>query len=199
MTSCIPATVAAFERGIRSRQDKIEQERERFMPTPHVVAMLLAHHHAQLFPIAMMVSEALQIGWAEIVVLHDLRDRAVNAPVNIAAVMELTKTEEGRARHIQAMGRLTVEIPHGFLVTYSIEIGHPAGPCRRLTMSTARENATPPVEAVMLVARELGFVGDASASHFWLEPACLFHREQGRERIANLVQPLSMTDAPGNA
>jgi hypothetical protein len=139
----------------------------------------------------------LTLGGAQIAALHDLRERAAAAPIHMPDVMARNKTPEGLREHVAAMQALTIAIPHLYLVTFAIETGHPAGPCRHLTMSVA--NDTPTEAAAMLVARELGFVGDISAIHFWLEPACPLHRDQGRAQVANLIQPLSATHAPGKA
>jgi hypothetical protein len=136
------------------------------------------------------------VGQKQIADLHDLRDRAASAPVHLPAVMVAVQTPDGKRRHMKAMDRLTVEIPIGFLVTLSIETGHPVGTCRHMSMSTARKGAAPTQEAVMMVARELGFVGDLSSCRVWVED---LQRGNGRAKAVNVVQPVRITHAPGNA
>jgi hypothetical protein len=150
--------------------------------------------YAAMFGIAAITpsrppSTPLIMGAEHITALHDLRERAAAAPVHLPDRMERSKTPEGLREHAAAMSRLTITIPIGFLVTYSIETGHPGGgSARHLTMSTAREMPPPTVAQMKAVARELGFVGDISCANVWSERACPVHCDQGRDVTINLIQ-----------
>jgi len=169
-------------------------------PLMHVVTCIVLHAH-QVIPMVAMVGHrmVLVMDHAQTVALAALRDRAAAAPVHLPEMMERVKTLDGLRAHREAMSLLTIEIPVGFLVTFSIETGHPAGPCRHLTMSAGPGDDIPSDDLVMLVAHELGFIGGISYSHRWEEPACPVHQHQGRARAVHLVQPISITNAPANA
>lgn len=131
----------------------------------------------------------LIMGVLEVAKLHDLRMIAAARPVDMLALMEV-KTEAGKTRHIKQMTAQSVEIPGPwpFLVTFSIETGHPAGTCRHMSMSIQRKGRVPSPQAVWMVATELGFVGGYHLCSHWQEQL------QGQGVAINLVQPVSLTD-----
>lgn len=122
--------------------------------------------------------------------LASLRERAAASPVDLKARMSADRRgihPEWKRRHMDQMNAQTVMIPMGFLVTFSIESGHPAGVCRHMSMSSAAQGRTPTEAAIKMIADELGFVG--------FPEFCMVYKEelQRGERTAiavNVIQPL---------
>ena len=104
-------------------------------------------------------------------------------------VAKLLKTAEGKRQHMDQMNEQSIAIPMGFLVTFSIEAGHPVGVCRHMSMSVMREGRAPNPEAVWMVAEELGFQGGLSACHVYKED---LQRGDERAIAINVVQPLNV-------
>jgi hypothetical protein len=130
----------------------------------------------------------LWIGPEQRAALAALRELALAHPVEMRQVLELLKTRAGKAQHMRQMDKQSVEIPFGFLVTFSIELGHPAGTCRHMSMSAPNPERVPSPEGVWMVAELLGFVGDGiedGTCTVWLEDL-----KQGR--AVNLVQPVDI-------
>lgn len=126
---------------------------------------------------------AFLFGDIQVKALHHLREVAEAAPVDMPGLMERLGTPEGKSRHMDQMNFQTVEIPVDYLVTFSIEHGHPIGPCRH--MSISRPNGVPSPEEVWVCAVELGFTRSLSeCDHVWMED---LHR-RGRVRAVNVVQ-----------
>ncbi len=136
----------------------------------------------------MTVGAPLIIGPAEREALAELRSRAAASPADVLEVMETVKTAVGLEQHRKRMAKLTELIPGPwpFYVTYSIETGHPIGPCRHMSMSIARKGRSPNEHAVWMVAELLGFTGDLGHCAVWLEDI------GGGDKAVNCVQPLSM-------
>jgi hypothetical protein len=80
-------------------------------------------------------------------------------PVDMPALMKRIQTVEGKAHHMAQMTRQTVKIPFAYLVTFSIEHGHPCGPCRHMSMSVQREGRLPNETGLWMIAQEFGFWG----------------------------------------
>lgn len=119
--------------------------------------------------------------------LHDLRDLADAAPLDIQDIRTALHTAMGRRRHRKRMQRQTVAIPGApwpFFVTYSREVGHGAGACRHMSMSVAREDRVPHPAAVWLIAAELGFLGSIDDCAVWVEDL-----SRGG-RAVNVLQPV---------
>ena len=111
----------------------------------------------------------LIVGPAEQAALAALRQAAVAAPVDMPRLMALLKTREGKRRHKRQMTAQSVRIPLDFVVTFSIETGHPVGTCRHMSMSSGARGRLPTPPAIWMVATELGFVGAIEQCHCWLE------------------------------
>src|SRR4249919_1156428 len=107
-----------------------------------------------------MPASPLILGAAQKAALEVLRLHARANPIDVLAVRERVKTPAGHAAHIERMQMFTVSIPTAFVVTYSVETGHPCGTCRHLSMSSTRHGRTPTPEAVWMLAQALGFQGD---------------------------------------
>lgn len=124
-----------------------------------------------------------------------LRDKATKEPIDMAAVMPLMQSEEGRRQHIERMQHYTINLPLAYVVTYTIETGHPCGTCRHLSMSSKRMGKVPTITAVKMVCEAFGFVVGSSLDQctVWLE-------EIGAgDQAVNVVQPLDMAAPPGRA
>jgi hypothetical protein len=118
--------------------------------------------------------------------LSILRQRAALDPVDVLAVIEMLKTPAGKDELLMHMAALTIPIPTGFMVTFSIETGHPAGTCRHMSMSTPRRRRVPTPDAVWMVCAELGFVGGLGACKVWVEEL------SDDEMAVNVAQPLTV-------
>jgi hypothetical protein len=136
---------------------------------------------------------ALLIGPDQIAALHDLRDRAAAAPVNMRGLGERLSTAEGKAAHVAQMTAQSIELPVGVLVCFSIETGHPCGTARHMSMSV--KGKLPPIPVAWMIAAELGFGGaeDFSACTVWRENLA------GHGEAINAVQPLDVQSSEGNA
>lgn len=88
-----------------------------------------------------------------------LRKLAEDNPVNMVGLTERLQIPYEKEMHMAQMTAQTMMIPMAFLVTFSIEFGHPVGPCRHLSMSVQREGRIPHPAAVWMVAKEFGFWG----------------------------------------
>lgn len=125
------------------------------------------------------------LGPADCDALHELRDRAARAPVDIRDLTERISRPTGKAVHMRQMTAQTIELPFGYAVTYSVEFGHPIGTCRHMSMSSPRPDRVPRPEALWLVAVELGFVGELEQCAVWPEAL------QGHGIAVNVVQPIT--------
>ena len=132
---------------------------------------------------------ALFIGPEQKAALVALRERAAKAPVDMPSLMERIKTTRGRREHKDRMTRQTVALPVSYMVTFSIETGHPCGTCRHMSMSTATAGRVPSPEALWMVAQELGFSGELSSCSTWFEDL------EGHGRAVNVVQPVAVAVA----
>lgn len=135
----------------------------------------------------------LFVGPAEIAALTDLWQRAAADPIDMPQLLRVLENRAGKRWHKKRMTRLSVEIPVGFLVTFSIETGHPAGTCRHMSMSSPRADRVPSPEAVEMVMSHLGFSGGiAACTAVWLEDL------EGHGQAVNVVQPVAVA-GPGQA
>lgn len=137
-----------------------------------------------------MVSSAPLVITPEVrATLRRLRDFAGSRPTDMAAVMDLQKSDEGKRQHWKDMHARTVTIPGPwpFEVTFSIEANHPGGTMRHMSMSIRREGRVPHPAGLWMVAEELGFAGGLEACRIWPEEL-----SDGGTAI-NLAQPISVT------
>jgi len=136
----------------------------------------------------------LVMGQEEIAKLAELRERAARETIDMQEVAQKLNTDPAyKKRHMDRMTELSVEIPFGFLVTFSVEQNHPDGTMRHMSMSSPDATRLPTPEAVWMAAEALGFVGSLKNCAIWLEDLT-----QGR--AVNLVQPLALTipaEGPG--
>ena len=138
------------------------------------------------------MNRPLVIGPEQLAGLNELRERASAAPVDARALIARIDTPEGKAAHRAQMTAQSIGLPIGFLVTFSIEHGHPIGPCRHMSMSVEDKDRVPHPAAVWAVAELLGFAGGLHACKTW--PELL----QGHGLAINVVQPLAV-GTEGNA
>jgi hypothetical protein len=80
-------------------------------------------------------------------------------PVDMPTLVVRIKDPVGKERHMAQMNRQTVKVPLAYMVTFSIEDGHPCGRCRHLSMSVAREGRIPNPIGLWMIAKEFGFWG----------------------------------------
>lgn len=127
-----------------------------------------------------------------IVLNNEVRDQikalvelAEACPVDMPTLMKRIDTADGKKQHMAQMTRQTIRIPMEYMVTFSIEHGHPCGTCRHLSLSGA--GGLPPEEAVWVLAKELGFWG-----HLRQDCAAIWPEELLGHGIAiNIVQTLT--------
>jgi len=132
-----------------------------------------------------MTGTPLLVGPIEKLALADLAKLAAAHPVDMKGLTKRIESQEGKARHMAQMTAQTVHIPVAYLVTFSIETGHPAASqCRHMSMSVARAGRVPLPQAVWMVAEELGFTGSLQACTVWVEDL------QGHGKAINVVQPV---------
>lgn len=137
-----------------------------------------------------MSQNPLIIGEAQRAAFCELRDRAAADPLDVREVLELIKTPEGKRRHMERMANFTIDVPMAYAVTFTIEIGHPAGPCRHMSMSSHRRGKTPTPEAVWMIAEEFGFIGGLRQCSVWPEDI------GAGDKAVNVVQPLAVQEPP---
>lgn len=135
----------------------------------------------------------LILGPAELAELAALRDLAARHPVDMKVLMEALKHRAGKAAHKHQMTSQSVPLPTDYLVTFSIETGHPVGACRHMSMSVGKKGRLPNPHAMWMVAEQLGFIGGLEACMHWLETL------EGHGEAVNLVQPLSTVPAHHDA
>lgn len=118
--------------------------------------------------------------------LKSLREVAVENAVHMPTLMQRLDTFDGKHRHMAQLIVQSIDVPVGYTVTFSIELEHPCGNCRHMSMSTPSEDHAPHEYALWMVAKELGFWGAITDCVSWFEPL------DGRPGIAvNLVQPIN--------
>jgi len=107
-------------------------------------------------------------------------------PVDVIALQERIKVPASKEQHRAQMTRQTITLPLAFMVTFSIEDGHPCGRCRHMSMSVQREGRVPSPAGVWMVAQEFGFWGEGfkDCVGVWQEML------QGHGIAINVVQPV---------
>ena len=137
----------------------------------------------------------LIIGATQKAQLNALRDLASANPVDMLRVREAIKTVDGKAKHMAQMDDQSIDLPVAYAVTFSIETGHPVGPCRHMSLSSRIKNRTPIPAAVWMVCEELGFVGtqEFEGCHVYVED---LQRgpdpSKDRAKAINVLQPVAM-------
>lgn len=126
----------------------------------------------------------LMIGEEQRRAIGALRNVASASPVDVQLLLEQMKDPDAKSRHMGKMKAQTIDLPFGFNVTYSVEIGHPAGVCRHLSVAIDRADRLPHPDAVWMIAEEFGFSGGFAACSVWKEDF------QHRGLAINVVQPL---------
>jgi hypothetical protein len=130
----------------------------------------------------------LIIGPHEKAALAELRQLAVQHPIDMRALMSRIHTPDGKRAHMDQMNSQTIDIPTVYLVTFSIEHGHPIGACRHMSMSSTRNGKVPVPQAIWMVAEELGFVGGLELCEVYKED---LQRGPGRAIAINVIQPIA--------
>jgi hypothetical protein len=136
-----------------------------------------------------MTGTPLLIGTHERIELRRISLLAHSRPVDISTLTERLATPAGKAAHKERMNEQTIAIPLAYLVTYSIEINHPHGTARHMSMSVQRDERVPNGVAVWMVAVELGFTGSLEECTTWLEDLT------GHGKAVNVVQYVTADEA----
>lgn len=129
------------------------------------------------------------IGPTELAALHELRVRANGHPVDARGLAVRLATPDGKSAHRDQMTGQSVRLPLAYLVTFSIETGHPKGTYRHMSMSVQREGRLPNGNSLWLVAHALGFTGALEE--------CMLYREtlQGHGEAINVLQLVMPVEA----
>lgn len=131
-----------------------------------------------------MIGVPLIIGQAQKAAIARLREKAAAQPVNVQDALKMQKTPTGRVAHLARMRDLSIPIPTDFLVTFSVETGHPVGTCRHLSVSVGRHGRVPHPAAVLMICEEFGFNGGLESCQIWRE-------DIGKgDSAVNVIQPL---------
>lgn len=138
-----------------------------------------------------MTSSPLIIGAAQRAQLRILREQAAERPVDVRGLAERLKAPEAKDAHMDHMNDQTLNLPTAFMVTFSIEFGHPVGAARHMSLSSVRPGRLPTKEAVWMVAKELGFISGLDACTIWLENLQRGPTERDRAQAVNVVQVLA--------
>jgi hypothetical protein len=117
--------------------------------------------------------------------LAELLATAAAHPVDMKALIEAMKHRAGKAAHKVQMTRQSITLPIGYMVTFSIETGHPGGTARHMSMSIDKQGRIPNEIAVWMVAERLGFVGDLNDCVTWVEDL------EGHGAAVNVVQVIA--------
>jgi hypothetical protein len=137
------------------------------------------------------MSTPLMLGPNERAALDSLRELANTRPVDMTVLVEALKHKAGKAAHMLQMTAQTIDIPLDFMVTFSIETGHPIGTCRHMSMSVGKKGRVPHPHAIWMVAEVLGFIDELDTCRCWLEDL------QGHGQAVNVVQPVSIAAPEG--
>jgi hypothetical protein len=104
-------------------------------------------------------------------------------PVYMPTLAERLKDPLKKEHHMAQMNRQSVKIPFAYLVTFSIEHGHPCGECRHMSMSVQRQGRIPSPLGLWMIAQEFGFWGSLEqCDGVWEENL------QGHGKAINIVQ-----------
>lgn len=117
--------------------------------------------------------------------IRNLCEFAFAQQVEMTELAVRIKTPAGKAEHVRQMTRQTMSIPLAFLVTFSVERGHPCGTCRHMSMSVEREGRAPNSPALWMVAQKFGFWGGLDKCSVWPEQLT------GHGMAINVVQPIN--------
>lgn len=134
------------------------------------------------------MSAPLILTTAEDAAFERLRELAAARPVDMRGIHERLQSPEGKQAHREHMTSQTVFVPLVFDVTFSIELNHPCGACRHMSMSSRQPNHLPVPQAVWMICEKLGFVGELRNCTIWFEE---LDRPGGRLKAVNVVQPIA--------
>lgn len=126
---------------------------------------------------------ALLIGDEERAMIGALRARAAGNPIDPVKAMASAKADPEAFR--RRMASMTIELPIGYFVTYSIE-RQPGGLCAHLSVSVARARMMPSTAAVDVIAEAFGMeaLGEGR-SKVWIE------RIDEVTKAVNIIQVLA--------
>jgi len=129
--------------------------------------------------------------------IAELMAKADAKPVDMITLnRELNKSPTFKRNHMDQMNDQTMDLGFGYVVTYSIEHGHPVGPCRHISISVDTAGKMPSVESALMIAGEFEFKGSLKDfDGIWIED--LSRDEKGNLYTAiNIVQKLDIRGLP---
>lgn len=122
--------------------------------------------------------------------IQRLRAYAESNPVDMLTLGDRIKTADGKAAHMKQMDAQSMAIPMAYMVTFSVETGHPCGTARHMSMSVQREGRIPNDLSLWMVAQEFGFYGSLRECYLYQEKLL------GHGQAINVVQPLEPPAKP---
>jgi hypothetical protein len=124
--------------------------------------------------------------------IKSLAELAEANPVDVYGLLKRLRDPAVKKAHMAQMSRQSIDIPFLYRVTYSIELNHPCGKCRHMSMSVQREGRIPNEIGLWMVAKEFGFWGKSlrDCAGVWTEHL------QGHGQACNLVQPYTREQKP---
>jgi hypothetical protein len=130
---------------------------------------------------------ALIIGDEQRAMIGSLRARMAANPIDPAEAMAQAKADPAAYR--RRMGAFTIELPVGYVVTYSVERqpeAPPPGLCAHISISVTRARLMPSIEAVDMILAEFGMAAVQSGkSKIWVETI------DERTKAVNVIQLLT--------
>jgi hypothetical protein len=126
----------------------------------------------------------LVIGEAQRRLIAELKAFAAANPQD--AISAKTVADRDMAAYRDMMSTLTLELPVGFVVTYTHEMQPKAGLCHHISISVRRPKKVPHPEAVQMILNEFGMRPlDDAPGGVWVEEI------DPVTKAINVVQPVS--------
>lgn len=136
------------------------------------------------------MSRALIIGEAQRTAIRALREKAAAEPIDMFR-MNAMAIRRGEPSNISYAERgeggfkdLTIGIPHGYAITFSVEQQPSGAYCRHLSVAIDRHGKLPSIEAMKLLMQEFGFINDLDRCPVWREEFAPGHE------AFNIIEPL---------
>jgi len=101
--------------------------------------------------------------------LREMRQKAADKPFHIAMEREASDDPARRKQLQESLDGRAVLLRGGLLAILSIELGHPVGPVRHLSLTNLLSKGTPSPEILWRVAEEVGFVEGLEACSTWAQ------------------------------
>ena len=134
---------------------------------------------------------ALILGPEQKQALADLKAKAEASPLHMPSVHFRLNQPGGLDQHMADMTAYTLKIPATYAVTFTIDDEvNESHKARHLSMSTATPGKVPHMQAVVMVAKELGFVFTGADQSVLTEGAMWLEDIGDGQKAVNVVQYL---------